>query len=68
MAVQHMISSDFTVGVHGEKGVCVCVWTKNRKYSSSQKLDYNDEVFPTALISCIVAAIAVIGSPSERLC
>lgn len=25
MAVQHMISSDFTVGVHGEKGVCVCV-------------------------------------------
>lgn len=48
--------------------MCVCVWTKNRKYSSSQKLDYNDEVFPTALISCIVAAIAVIGSPSERLC
>lgn len=23
MAVQHMISSDFTVGVHGEKGMCV---------------------------------------------
>lgn len=45
--------------------VCVCVLKTVRKYSTSQKLDYNDEVFPTALISCIVAAIAVIGSPSE---
>lgn len=47
--------------------MCVhaCVCAKDRKYSTSQKLDYNDEVFPTALISRIVTAVVVIGSPSE---
>lgn len=45
--------------------VCASICAKNRKYSSCEELDYNGEVFPTALISRIVRAIVVIGSPSE---